>query len=631
MKNDLTDNFFLNELKVKLTEILPLITTKNKKGKWICPFCRSGSKKNGTSAFEIYNNGLKGYYCHSCGKCGDIFSLVREKFNITKFTEIIKKIREILDIEISDSMPSATSPGNDYTTYFKKCAEQLHRTNYHKQRGISDDVAARFMLGYDKNWKSPAAIKKNSSLRSSPRLIIPTSNGSYIARDIRSRTGNYTKMKEGHVVTFNSKALYEATQPVFIVEGEIDALSIITAGSEAVALGSIARIDTFLQELEQRPPTQPLIIALDNDEAGEKAAHKLAAGLQKLKIPFIEKHNLCGKYKDANEALVKDRDFFFESINRAKSTRIETSRETYQRKSAAAYLMNFISNMETSTPFVPTGFRKLDDVLDGGLYEGLYVIGAISSLGKTTLITQIADQIAQANNDVLIFSLEMARYEIMAKSISRHTLQIAIKSSLGAKIAKTLRGITTKKRYENYSTNEREIIQKAIKAYNEYATNIYINEGVGDTGINQIQEAIKQHIFFTDRRPVVVIDYIQILAPYNERMTDKQNMDKAVLELKRISRDYKIPMIGISSFNRANYKSTVAMEAFKESGAVEYSSDVLIGLQLKGIGNSDFEINKEKSKNPREVELVILKNRNGATGNKIPYSYYPSFNFFEEH
>jgi DNA primase len=220
MRNGLTDNFFLNELKVKLTEVLPLVTTKNKKGKWICPFCRSGSKKNGTSAFEIYNKGQKGYYCHSCGKGGDIFSLVREKFKVTKFTEIIKKIHEILGIEISDSIPSAnsissaTSPSNDYTMYFTKCAKQLYRTNYHKQRGISDDVATRFMLGYDENWKSPAATKKNFYLRMSPRLIIPTSNSSYIARDVRSRTGNYTKMKEGHVVTFNSKALYESRQPV---------------------------------------------------------------------------------------------------------------------------------------------------------------------------------------------------------------------------------------------------------------------------------------------------------------------------------------------------------------------------------------------------------------------------------
>ena len=130
--------------------------------------------------------------------------------------------------------------------------------------------------------------------------------------------------------------------------------------------------------------------------------------------------------------------------------------------------------------------------------------------------------------------------------------------------------------------------------------------------------------------PVVVIDYIQILAPYNDRATDKQNTDKAVMELKRISRDYKTPVIGISSFNRANYSVPVTMEAFKESGAIEYSSDVLIGLQLKGAGQKDFDANQAKRKVPREVELVILKNRNGRTGDIIDYNYYPLFNYFTE-
>ncbi|MBR7083599.1 MAG: hypothetical protein IKI37_00220, partial [Oscillospiraceae bacterium] len=105
---------------------------------------------------------------------------------------------------------------------------------------------------------------------------------------------------------------------------------------------------------------------------------------------------------------------------------------------------------------------------------------------------------------------------------------------------------------------------------------------------------------------------------------------KAVLELKRISRDFKIPVIGISSFNRENYKTAVNYASFKESGAIEYSSDVLIGLQLKGAGDKSFDVDAAKAKNPREIELVILKNRNGETGKKIAFRYFPMFNYFEE-
>ena len=126
------------------------------------------------------------------------------------------------------------------------------------------------------------------------------------------------------------------------------------------------------------------------------------------------------------------------------------------------------------------------------------------------------------------------------------------------------------------------------------------------------------------------MDYLQIIAPYNDRATDKQNTDKAVLELKRNSRDYKIPVIAISSFNRMNYKEAVSMEAFKESGAVEYSSDILIGLQLKGAGEKSFNPTAEKKKNPREIELVILKNRDAAVGDKVKLEYYPMFNYFTD-
>jgi replicative DNA helicase len=282
------------------------------------------------------------------------------------------------------------------------------------------------------------------------------------------------------------------------------------------------------------------------------------------------------------------------------------------------------------TPCISTGFTKLDEALDGGLYEGLYIMGAISSLGKTTLIIQIADQIAQAGQDVLIFSLEMARTEIMAKSISRHTLQQVLSNGGDVRNAKTTRGITTGKRYLKYSKAEHEIINGALTAYGTYADRIYISEGIGDIGAEQIRETVKQHILFTGNTPVVIVDYLQILAPYNERATDKQNTDKAVLELKRISRDYKTPVIGISSFNRANYSVAVTMEAYKESGAIEYSGDVLLGLQLKGVGEKSFDANEAKKKNPREVELVVLKNRNGRTGDKLEYKYYPLFNYFKE-
>jgi replicative DNA helicase len=112
------------------------------------------------------------------------------------------------------------------------------------------------------------------------------------------------------------------------------------------------------------------------------------------------------------------------------------------------------------------------------------------------------------------------------------------------------------------------------------------------------------------------------LSPLNEKLTDKQIVDRNISELKRLTRDLDIAVIAISSFNRQNYAEEVSFESFKESGAVEYSVDVLIGLQLwvkKSTPQAEKReaIDDAKRKDPREIELVILKNRIYKTGQSV--------------
>ena len=629
-------------LKEHLKEYVESITERSQGANmYVCPLCGSGGGEHKTGAFSI--KGGTRWKCFSCNEGGDIFDLIGKVEGIADHNEQLKRAGEMFGVSIDNDIPIRKREAaqhthsdihiTDYTQFFQQANKDIGKTNYH--RGISLETLNRFNVGYVENWRHPKASEKVSA---TPRLIVPTSKESYLARDTRSEIPEeqkpYIKSKVGSVHIFNAKALQTATKPIFIVEGELDALSIIDVGGEAIALGTTTKAKSLLELLKTDKPGQPLILALDNDEPGEKAARELAEGIAALNIPFY-RLNPAGDYKDANEALQKDRETFRQAIEDAEHIQDEAERakkEAYLKTSTANYLQGFIDGIADSvnTPYIPTGFNRLDAVLDGGLYEGLYILGAISSLGKTTLVTQIADQIAREGKDVLIFSLEMARTEIMAKSISRHTLQQVLSAGGDIRNAKTARGITTGKRYEKYSKAERELITKAIVAYSEYADHIYITEGVGDIGVDQIRETVRQHIQYTDNIPVIVVDYLQILAPHNERATDKQNMDKSVMELKRISRDYKAAVIGISSFNRENYKEAVTMRAFKESGAIEYSSDVLMGLQLRGAGGKEFDETAEKKKDPREVELVILKNRNGRAGDKLGYKYYSLFNYFEE-
>lgn len=496
---------------------------------------------------------------------------------------------------------------------------------YLQERGLSPEIAERFKVGFSSNWTSPTAFLKGHKPQETPRLIIPTGPFSYIARDSRDsipdNEQNYKKMKEGPVHIFNEEALSK-NQPIFIVEGEIDAMSIMETGkAEAIGLGSVANINIFMKALYKAKKARKddfyptFLIALDNDDAGNRAINMLTTQLNHAGATNYVVQIARGS-KDANEALVKDRAQFTKDIE-------NTLKDPDNRLQG---LLDYINRNE-EVEAIPTGFSNLDQVLDGGLYEGLYGIGAISSLGKTTFVLQIADYIAQLDRKpVLYFALEMGTYELMTKSISRITFENAQGEET---LAQGTRSLLKGKWKQRYNKAQYANVMQSFKEYGDFYSNVIIHDGSeARPTIYDISKTVNSYVARTGNKPVVIIDYLQILKPTNERGTDKANVTTSVNEMKKIATRYHIPVIVISSFNRLNYNSPVSMEAFKESGDIEYSTDVLIGLQFSGVGQKDFDVNEAKKQTPREVEAVILKNRNGATGDTLHYAYYSMFNKF---
>lgn len=589
--------------------------------------------------------------CFSCGKSYDIFDLIGMDYGLSSPKDIFAKAYSLygINVDSTDHKPAVQQEqtADNYSAYYQHTAVALEDSPalaYLLKRGISKETANKFHLGYDCSYKTFYINEQGKNTYSEwQALIIPTSPNSYIARTIDEHADKKNRYrKKGSANLFNIPAMY-TDKPAFVVEGEIDALSIIEAGGQAIGLGSADNYHKLMAQVLKKTPTQPLILALDTDDAGQNIENELATDLTNSHIPFI-RYNPYGTAKDANEALTANREQFIAEIKKAEQmpeaelkAEQEKAKKEYLQKSASAQLQSFLAEIKASasTPAIKTGFRGLDRILDGGLYEGLYIIGAISSLGKTTLALQLMDNLAQGGQDVLIFSLEMARNELMSKSISRLTYMLA---GGNLRNAKTARGIMAGARYSNYSQQEKELINKAVEAYKEYAGHIFIFEGVGDIGVKDITAAVENHISTTGNKPVVLIDYLQILAPYDEllRGTDKQNTDKSVLELKRLSRDKKIPVIGISSFNRDSYKpgsfnnGKVTTADFKESGAIEYSADVLIGLEFEGAGIKGYDEKTEKQKDPRQIRVVVMKNRNGKAWETDSMNYYPMFNYFTE-
>lgn len=655
----------LDRIKQRLREELE---PSKQRGFYFCPLCGSGKGSKGTAAFSIDKDGIHGK-CFSCGFYGDIFDLQAARTG----TELQEATRAMIEKyepgtahrtsaaedfrSVSASTKPATAPAPveappkaDFSGEAARAHEALSGSSgekYLQERGFTAETLERFKLGYEQNHYF--AGRGNY-----PAIVIPYDpTGHYIAwRAITEKHFDKPNTdKAGEEPVFNAGALYSGS-PVFVVESQLCAISIEQEGGRAVAIGGKGA-RKLIKQLEKKAPAGLLILSLDNDEPGQAGQRELAAMLEEKGFTFIEA-NIAGTAKDPNELLQHGKpgelrqsiESALRSMDEARERAERERLEQYQGKSASGAIEGFFDEIERSksSPAIETGFRGLDSLLDGGLYPGLYIIGAITSLGKTTFTLQVADNIAAAGHDVLFFSLEMAQRELIAKSLSRLTFELSGRSS---SMGKTTLGILSGKRWSNYQESEIKLIAEAAERYRKTSgARIWFHEGVGNIGVEQIREAVEAHIRTTGRNPVVVIDYLQILAPADMRASDKQNTDKAVLELKRLSRDKGIPVFGISSLNRDNYLNPINNAAFKESGAIEYSSDVLIGLQFSGMDYQEGEADKAREKRIREliktqqnrgnaggaeeIELKILKFRNGRKGTSLRLDYYPFFNFYQE-
>lgn len=272
-----------------------------------------------------------------------------------------------------------------------------------------------------------------------------------------------------------------------------------------------------------------------------------------------------------------------------------------------------------------TGFSNLDE-LTGGLYPGLYVVGAISSLGKTTFVHQIGDQLAEQGDHVLFFSLEQSRLEMVTKSLSRITARNNREKAVSA--IKIRAGKLTP-----------EVIA-AAEEYNKIADRISVIECNFDTNIYSIIGYTKDYMETYKVKPVVIVDYLQIIPPVDPRQSDKEKVDSIVRGLKKLQSENDLVVFVISSINRANYLTPIDFESFKESGGIEYTADVVWGLQLQILNddlfNSEKKIKEKREKVrqakkaiPREIELVCLKNRYGVSSYSCGFKYDPRFDLFE--
>ena len=628
-----------------LTDFVSLeMSRKAGRNMYKCPVCGSGTGRHGTGALHIYpdsnrvicfsNGGKKGQGGECFGEkgqdtlgalriiwqCGETEALERAGYTIDKSSPAPVHREHKKNTEHQERKPETA----DYSLFYRECHKDLKESpealEYLHGRGITDDSIERFNLGYCAAWKHP----KSPYSRPTKRIIIPRTNASYTARMIEkplneweeARKKQTTKQKE----LFNIEALNGAETPI-ICEGELDAISLYQAGAGAVVgIGAVTNTGILLEEAKKHPEAV-FILALDNDPDKEDgsnpgkdvqlklAADMMAAGLVVLNV---DPARIYGKAKDGNEAFMKDPErlgkavaWIQETAREMKAGRDE-EREAELRKRTGegmleAFLLSVTDNEARTFEPIPTGIKDIDRALEGGfIRKTLVTLGAPPAMGKTALAQWIFENIAAAGHHVLYLNLEMSREQLLARSISRLAWKY---SKQDFSTLEVLRGY-------GWTDEQREAITQAAARYKaEIApTFIYNPDGVGND-IDSILSAMEAETARIKAQgkpaPLVCIDYLQLVDSGDRDAIE--GMKAVIFRLKDFAKRENTVVFLIIANNRASNKTgTVEMESGRDTSAIEYSGDFMLGLAYTAIEDRrEYEYTYEdKSGNERTGKAV---------------------------
>lgn len=623
--------------KVSVVDVLERyagITVPNRNKEKISMKCPFHADQNPSFAIDTKKNIAKCFAGCLGDKAVDVIGLT-QKIHSVSVKEAVSLLARDFGIESGNQQEikkASTSQNKhvDAPKNYKRLYNTLADDDYFLKRGLSKEIIEQYGLGaVDDQTDLSDFSKTEKSKLFFYRYIIPISERFFIARlDENRAEGDPRYMNFGEPELLNSRYVGDETKTfIFIAEGAFDALSAETLGFPTIALNSASNANKLIKAIQQNEEAarrQQYILLPDHDDTGDKLAKKLAAAFRDMNMTLhVAKYD--EQYKDFNDFAVEHPDRAAEALERAID-------ESMNGNSAFHVLIDFFANMERIEPLHMTIFPKLDEVL-GGLRASLYVIGAASSIGKTTFVQAIADDIAAQGHHVMYFSLEMSKKELIAKSLVRTMSELKKEQKMKGEITYARDLLTG-------NIKDHQLLMAAVGAYEKTAKNLFIYEGMFDMNVYTIRAEIEKHINLHGKKPLVIVDYLQILEPVSDKLNDKQATDKNVTELKRITRDFDIPLIAISSFNRESYNREASFLSFKESGAIEYGSDVVIALELCKVKELEKDstgkvkeaekLDEAKGNLVRDINLKVLKNRFGKAFEEIKYQYITTMNKFIE-
>ena len=700
---------------------------------FICPECGNGSGKTGDGIKQSKFKGKLVWHCYRCDGHWSNADLVGVVEGIREQAELAKKLEELFPEYKNESFLFSREEGSHFSEADRQASKSASRENFgYRSEGesqASSDSRSKTL------WTVPSLRVEVAPPASEPvralETVLPKNYAKLyeycrknVAKFLSERGGSYrgltaeTFEKYGVVVHpefgvegqeklptliipyddehFVARAidssrrptqhgqgagLYEPLPidgdfPTFIVEGELDALSVVQSvsglGIRCIAIGGTSKYRKVVLELEKRfaqAERKPsFIVMFDNDMAGKTNGLKLVNELRMAgyasELFFLESQ-MAGTYEvidsagktervnypkvDANDLLQRNPDELvrrllygmeknYEELKKQTETMKEFRETAMEQKKVMAenksgiqiysfteyFEGEFFRDIELTAKYSArkTGFENIDEAQI--FMPGLYMLGALPASGKTTFAWQLLNQLAEKGEPCIYCSFEMSRAELFTKSVVRELYKKNPQMSerLNLTSANIRRGAMR---------GSRELLEQAAE-FSKSATNLRVAE-LSNTGVMELIECLKPLIAGEERSPIICVDYLQIIPSKGSKaLSAKEKVDDIMLRLKDFQRSTNATLLVISSFNRENYYQKVGFSSFKESGAIEYSADVIWGLENYGVdaeGKLDKdEVIKMSKEKVRKIKFSCLKNRNGGAYECF-FRYHAAYDYFE--
>lgn len=239
-----------------------------------------------------------------------------------------------------------------------------------------------------------------------------------------------------------------------------------------------------------------------------------------------------------------------------------------------------------------TGFKTLDGKLSGLQPSDLVVIAARPSMGKTSLMLNIAQNMAiKSGKSVGIFSLEMSKEQLVDRLFA---------SMLGVDSWKLQSGKLDDSDFQNLGL----IMDELSKA------NVFIDDSVAST-VPELR-AKARRLQMEHGLDILMLDYIQLMSTGNQSYAGNrvQEISEISRSLKQLGRELRIPIIALSQLSRAVESrpgNIPQLSDLRDSGSIEQDADIVMMMYRE-------DYYEEDSDRPGMTDIYIRKHRNGPTG-----------------